>query len=207
MKDYPSIPQSSGQRFEEIPNAHVFDKLDGSSMRSEWNRKRGWYKHGKRSGLLDSSNPHLVVVPRLFEETMAEPLAKIARDAKWESCVVFYEFWGKRSIAGLHFEDDPKFLSLFDVAANKQGFLGPAEFRKLFDDRVRTARYLGSVHWTRGFIDTVRSGQLEGVTFEGVVAKAGTKHDIVRAKAKTQAWIDRVMEIHGELAGRKLVES
>ena len=207
MKDYPSISSAIGQNFREIPRAQVFDKIDGSSMRSEWNRKQGWYKHGKRSGLTDDSNPHLVSAPTLFMETMSETLAKIARDNRYEAVVVFYEFWGKLSIAGLHTEGDPKFLTIFDAAPYKKGILGPTEFRKLFEDEVPTARYLGTVHWTRGYVDLVRKGEVEGITLEGVVAKAGEKHDIVRAKAKTQRWIDRVIEVHGELAGRKFIES
>lgn len=206
MKDYPSIPHSKGQSFREIANAHIQDKLDGSSMRSQWSRKRGWYKHGKRSGLIDDSNPHLVVVPELFEKTLAEPLTKLAVDNKWEDLIVFYEFWGNRSLAGLHFENDPKFLTVFDAAIDKKGITGPARFRKLFADNVPTPRLLDICHWTRGYMDLVREGKISGITFEGVVAKAGEGHDIVRAKAKTQAWINRVMEVHGEI-GKRLVDS
>lgn len=207
MKDYPSIPRATGTKFVEIPNAYIFDKLDGSSCRSEWNVKQGWYKHGRRRGLLDDSNPHLVAVPQLFEEQLAEPLTKIAKDNKLGSVVVFYEFWGAKSVAGQHVEGDPKCLTLFDVAVNKQGFLNAPTFRRLFEDKVPTARFLGLVNWTRGYVERIRKGEVEGITFEGAVAKAGTKHDIIRAKAKTQAWIDRVIEIHGLTAGTKLVNS
>ncbi len=119
MKDYPSIPSAIGQQFREIPRAQIFDKLDGSSMRAEWNRKQGWYKHGKRSGLTDDSNPHLVAVPAVFMAAMSETLAKIAVDSRWDAVVVFYEFWGCKSIAGLHFSGDPKFVTLFDAAPYK----------------------------------------------------------------------------------------
>jgi hypothetical protein len=167
-------------------------------MRSEWNRKQGWYKHGKRNGLIDGSNPHLLQVPDLFMRTLADPLTKIAMDNKLTNLIVFYEFWGARSIAGLHFENDPKFLTLFDAVPNKQGFLGPQDFRKLFEDKVATARYLGTHNFTRGFVERVKNNELDGITFEGVVAKAGTKHHILRGKAKTQVWIDKVIEIHGD---------
>lgn len=63
------------------------------------------------------------------------------------------------------------------------------------------------MNWTRGYIDLVRQGQIEGVTSEGVVAKLATRGEIIRAKAKTQVWIDRVLAAHGETEGRKLVES
>ncbi len=202
MKEYPQIPASTGTQFREIPGAWIFDKLDGSNMRSEWSKKRGWYKHGKRSGLVDDSNPHLAKAPELFMATLAEPLAKIAKDNRWQSLVVFYEFWGKKSIAGLHYDGDEKFLTLFDAAADKRGILIPQDFRKYFEGKVSTPSCLGNENWTRGYVERVYRGEIEGITFEGVVAKVGTRHDIVRAKAKTKAWIDKVHEVYGASAER-----
>jgi hypothetical protein len=207
MKSYPSIPNANGQSFIEIRDAYIFDKLDGSCMRSEWTSKNGWFKHGRRNGLLDNSNPSLLVVPSLFEKQLAEPLTRIARDNKWKHLVVFYEFWGAKSLGGLHEASDLKFLSLFDAAPNKQGILGPAEFRKQFEDKVNTAKLLEITNFTRGYTQNVRNGNVPGVTFEGVVAKAGHGHNIVRAKAKTQKWIDAVMARYGSEAGRRIVES
>lgn len=209
MMDYPSVPRSLGQAFREIPNAHVFDKLDGTSHRSEWNRKRGWYKHGARHTLLSELHPlsFFAEIPELFERTLAEPLGKILRDLRWSSGIVYYEYWGAQSLAGFHREGDPKFLTLFDVAGSDDEILGPADFRKLFEDSVPTPRFLGRQNWTRGYVELVRKGEVEGVTSEGVVAKATVRKEIVRAKAKSQAWIDRVMARHGESEGKKLVES
>ena len=207
MKEYLSIQRSTGTLFREIPGAYIWDKLDGSSCRSEWTRKAGWFKHGRRHGLLDDSNPQLAEVPALFESLLAEPLTRLAHNQRWQHLIVFYEFWGGKSIAGLHTPGDTKYLTVFDAAANKQGFLGPRAFRETFEGVVETPRFLGIENWTRGFVECVRLSQVEGITFEGVVAKAGIKHDIVRAKAKTQAWVDEVIRVHGEMAGRKLVES
>jgi hypothetical protein len=200
MKSYPSIPR----RVQEF-TAEVFDKLDGSNMRSEW-AKKGWFKHGRRNGLLDESNEHLVVVEDMFMARLAEPLERIAVDNKWQHLVVFYEFWGNKSLAGQHEKGDPKFLTVFDAAPNKKGLLGPEEFRRIFEDKVPTARYLGRFDWTDGFVERVRKGEVEGVTFEGVVGKAGTRHDIVRAKAKTQQWLDAVRARYGEKA-KYIIES
>ena len=47
MKSYPSIPKFS---FGDI-KLHTFDKLDGSNLRFEWTKKKGWYKFGTRSWL------------------------------------------------------------------------------------------------------------------------------------------------------------
>lgn len=198
MIEYPSIPIPTGVSFREIPNAFIFDKLDGSGMRSEWSKKKGWFKHGRRHGLLDESNPQLLCVPDLFMEQLSENLARIAVEQQWKSLIVFYEFWGKNSLAGWHEEDDPKFLTVFDVIPDKEDFLPPKEFRKIFEDQVSTAKFLGQYNFTRGFVDQVYSGQIEGITFEGIVAKAKIKDQIVRAKAKTKPWLDRIKNRFGE---------
>jgi hypothetical protein len=187
-------------KFREIPGSSIFDKLDGSSMRSEWSRKRGFFKHGRRSGLLDDSNPALLEVPDLFNELLAKTLDSLARGLGWEHLIVFYEFWGVKSLGGIHVADDPKFLTVFDAAVNKKGILGPSDFRRAFEGMVPTPKFLGTYNFTRGFADEVRRGGVEGITFEGVVAKAGSGHDIVRAKAKTQKWIDAIRAMHGAKA-------
>jgi hypothetical protein len=96
---------------------------------------------------------------------------------------------------------------LFDVAADKKGIMSPQDFCKNFEERVRTPRFLGISNWTRGYVARVRAGEVPGITFEGVVAKKGDRHQIVRSKAKTQAWISKVIEVHGEMAARKILES
>jgi hypothetical protein len=202
MKDYPSIPQSIGQKFVEIPNAYVFDKLDGSSMRSEWAKGRGWYKHGKRQGLVDDSNPFLAQVPVLFDEFLYDSLERIAVNRKWKHLIVFYEFWGDKSFAGRHYENDEYHLTVFDAAADKKGIMGPEDFRFTFEGQVETPACLGRFNWTRGFVQRVHDGEIEGITFEGVVGKLGTRHDIVRAKAKTKAWLDKVKALYGAQADR-----
>lgn len=208
MKDYPSIPGARGQQFRQIANAVIFGKLDGSSMRSEWSRKRGWYKHGRRMGLLDDSNVHLAVVPRLFEERLGPLLDRIARDERWQTLVVFYEFWGRESLGGLHVQGDPKFLTLFDAAPEGK-MLGPVDFRRTFEDKVETAPYLGTMNWTRGQVEQIRRGELPGLTSEGAVGKAYERRgsEIVRAKAKTQAWIDKILQVHGAECGARLIDS
>lgn len=211
MKQYPSIPRSTGQHFREIPGAYVFDKLDGSNLRFEWNRKRGWYKSGTRTRLFDQSDPDFGEAIPLFQRALVDPVEKVARDERWDQIVVFCEFWGAKSFAGLHEKDDPKRLTLFDVAVYKRGLLGPKDFLKLFGNLQPplTPRFLGQSNWTRGFVDRVRAGEVEGVTFEGVVGKMGNgrTHDLVMAKAKTQKWVDAVLAKYGAEEGRKIVES
>lgn len=53
----------------------------------------------------------------------------------------------------------------------------------------------------------MRRGDLPGVTFEGVVGKAGDGHRVIMAKAKTQAWVDRILARYGEDERRRIVDS
>ena len=205
MKSYPSIPRSTGQSFHEF-DAFVFDKIDGSNLRWEWSKKSGWYKFGTRTRLFDLTDPVFGPAIDVFHSTLSEGLEKAARDERWDRMICFTEFWGSKSFAGTHAPNDPKNLTLFDVAPYKRGILGPKEFCKLFG-HLPTAALLGTFRWTRGFVEQVRRGEIEGVTDEGVVGKAGEGHDLTMAKAKTQIWVDKVLARYGEVEGSKIVSS
>jgi len=202
MKEYPSILQSVGTAFREMSDAYVFDKLDGSNLRFEWSKKKGWHKFGTRTRLFDQRDWQFGRAIPIFQRTLAEGLATIFHAQRWEQCIVFAEHWGPSSFAGNHHEpgtntpldpDEAMRLDLVDVAPYKQGIVGPAEFVRLFGD-LPSAKLLGRFNWTRGFVERVRCGEIEGATFEGVVGKTGNgrTHDLVMSKAKTQAWLDKV---------------
>lgn len=197
VKQYPSILVSTGQSFREF-DAYIFAKLDGSNVRAEWTKKKGWSKFGTRTRLVDPTDPVFGTVPALFLENISEGVERIAREARWEHLVVFCEFYGSSSFAGLHVEDEPKALALLDVAANKRGLLPPRDFVKHFDGKVSTAPFLGTQRWTRGLVDQVRQATYPGMSFEGVVGKAQIKHELVMAKAKSRGWLDRVAALYGE---------
>lgn len=217
MKEYPSIPHSGGTSFRELPNAYVFDKLDGSNLRFEWNRKKGWHKFGTRTRLFDQTDWQFGRAIPIFQATLAEPLAKIFTAQRWDQCIVFAEHWGPSSFAGSHHAPvtnkplDPDLvmrLDLIDVAPHKQGILGPAEFVRLFSD-LPSAKLLGRFNWTRGFVERVWRGELEGVTLEGVIGKIGhgKTHDLVMAKAKTEVWVNRVKARYAPEEAEKIVRS
>lgn len=202
MKLYPSISKSTGQSFREF-DAYVFDKIDGSNLRFEWSRKRGWYKYGTRSRLFDQTDEVFGEAIPLWLNNHADHVAAVAKKQGWDNCVAFAEFWGSNSFAGEHLPTDGKFLTLFDVAAYKVGLLGPREYLDLFGNlggsgtHYITARFLGKYKWTRGFVEQVRLGQIPNVTFEGVVGKTMEGKRLIMAKAKTQQWLDRVKERYG----------
>ncbi len=199
MKTYPSIPQSSGQSFRAISNAIIFDKLDGSNLRFEWNKKNNWNKYGTRTQLFDESHEIFGCAISLFHSEWAEVLEKIFSKQKWEKVVAFFEFWGANSFAGWHDIKEPKNLTLIDVSVHKYGILGPREFIKLFG-HLNIPGVLDECNWTREYISLVYEEKIEGITFEGVVAKAGKGHSLVMAKAKTKSWVEKVKARFGDKA-------
>lgn len=207
MKDYPSIPRSTGQSHEEF-DAYVFDKLDGSNLRWEWSKKQGWYKFGTRTRLFDVTDPVFGCSIAVFRDRFSEALERAARENRWERLIAYTEFFGPSSFAGLHVDGEEKQLALIDLAPHKIGILGPREYLKIVEQaKVPHADYLGQQRWTRGFVERVRHGLVQ-CTFEGVVGKSRPgKHELILAKAKTSAWITKVLLHHGEEAGKRIVES
>jgi hypothetical protein len=201
MKEYPHIPKGCIQHF----RAHVFDKLDGSNLRFEWARKRGWYKYGTRYRLFDESDPVFAPALPLFHDGFAAPIADVARKERWDKVVVFAEFHGPNSFAGWHSPEDPKRLALFDVSPLRKGIMPPGEFLKLFG-HLEIVGFLGVEDWNHEYVARVRRGEIGGVTFEGVVAKGVVHREVVMEKAKTQAWIDKVHALYPPDQAKEIAE-
>jgi len=222
MKEYPHILASTGQKFQELKDAYIFDKLDGSLIRAEYSKKIGWYKFGSKTQLLDKSNPILGPAINLFMNKYSESLTKLARDNKWQNLIAFCETFGPDSFAGTH-PNGLNNIVLFDLDADKKGIIGPKRFLKLTEQKIETPQFFGTWNWTRKFVEDIRIlrgggliiqspdltyeirnpfGLLENcqITFEGVVGKSGDGHSLKMAKAKTQQWIDKVRNIFKDKA-------
>lgn len=214
-KGYPSIPRGSGQSFQEIKNAYVFDKLDGRNVSVTWSRKHGWQNFYTRSNrIFDGSDVDFGDAIPLFQSGFAEKLEKVFRDERHDGVTVYLELYQpvtpelpQGSLAGVFVPGVDKKLALFDVAPYKKCIVGPKDFLKTYSELVPSAPFIGQINWTRGFIDSVRAGLVDGLSFEGVVGKSGERHGLVMAKAKTQAWVDAVLSRYGVDEGQKLVES
>jgi hypothetical protein len=205
MKTYPSIPRTPlGRRGPR--RLHLFDKIDGSNLRFEWTRREGWIRFGTRRRVIDNSDPIFGSAFGLFEAFLADPLARVAGEQGWEAMVAYAEFHGPGSLGGQHDLHAPKRLTLFDVAPHKRGLLGPEQFLEWFGE-LEIPAYLGEHEWNDDLVGRVRRGELPGVTFEGVVGKARMGNQVVMAKAKTQAWIDRILAHYGAEEGGRLIQS
>jgi len=204
MKLYPKIPGSN-----KIPNKPciAFEKYDGSNLRFEWSKKRGFYKFGTRRRLFDESDPYLGKSVPIFMKTYSENLTKILVDNKRfrgaENVIVFAEFFGKESFAGQHKLDDPTLeLILFDVSVHKFGFLGPRDFINIFED-IKIARKIYEGKPNGQFLENVRNGKFdvprngEWDIMEGAVCKGGSGGtDLWMAKVKTYKYMEKLKEVY-----------
>jgi hypothetical protein len=203
MKSYPSIDKSPRQDI----HMYVFDKLDGSSIRAEWNPKKGFYKFGSRNQLIDSTHKPLGDAVDLIKAKYEEHLAMVFKEQRWREVVCFFEFLGKSSFAGYHDTTEEHTVTLFDVDVYKYGLLEPREFIKLFGHLdIPKVLYEGKVNQT--LIDKVRDSSLPGITFEGVVCKGANDkktHMPIMFKIKTKLWLDKLREHCG--TNNKLFEN
>jgi hypothetical protein len=191
MKNYPSIPTEIDRQW----SYHVFDKLDGSNLRAEWNPKRGFYKFGTRTRLLGSDQPTLMPAQDLFQAKYAAELSRRFRDRRCPRALAFFEFVGPNSFAGSHTDPVAAMdVVLFDVAIHQKGLLPPTDFLGLAQG-LATPRLLFQGPITEAFIESVRDGTCPGITEEGVVGKGpyqSTWGGPIQFKIKTRRWLDRL---------------
>lgn len=190
MKEYPSINKIIANE-----NIIAFDKLDGSNIRAEWNRKNGFYKFGTRRRLLDANEPILGKAIELFNNKYADVLDKEFKKAQYNKVTVYFEFFGKNSFAGFHEEDDDFDVVLFDIFVEKKGFIPPNDFIKTYAKYgIPNVLYEGKAN--NDFVRDVKNGILEDMTFEGVVCKGGVdKHGRVKMfKIKNNEWLSKLKD-------------
>lgn len=201
MKQYPSIEGSpiKGATF------YAFDKLDGSNIRAEWSPKKGFWKFGSRTQLIDETHflgKHSIPLIKADEARYD----KIFRSMKLEEATCFFEFYGDESFAGVHKEDDNFQIDLIDVSVFKRGMLPPSDFVKKFCGNVPTAMLLYVGNITDTFIRQVRERTLPGMTFEGVVCKGPPlkkNYPPYMFKLKSNEWIEKVKQQYTDVSKLK----
>lgn len=191
MKSYPSITNTNFYKFV-VQKYHTFYKIDGSNFRAEWSNKRGWYKFGTRTELIDANHPVFGEAVPVFYTQLSNDLEAVFAKLKIKNAVIFAEFAGYSSFAGNHVPGEEKNLYLFDVALDKKGIIGPERFLNYFG-HCKITPYLGYYLWDDSFLDNVKNNTLTGhMLQEGVVGKIGDYHKLCMVKAKTNNWIERV---------------
>lgn len=190
MLIYPKIEYNNGIIGKKMI---AFDKLDGSNLRFEWNRKRGFYKFGTRMTLISESDTNFGDAIPVFLDKYNEDLSRIFIDKykRVQSIVVFAEYLGENSFAGSHKKEDKKNIILFDVALHNRGFISPYNFVDTFGHLdIPDIIYDGK--FTYDFIDDVKNNIYD--LHEGVVCKG---QDWI-TKIKTTEWLEKVRIMYGE---------
>jgi len=203
MKEYPSIPGSKSIQTYVGQSMYAFYKYDGSNLRFEWSKKKGWYKSGTRSRMFGRDDPDFGVALDILKRDWEEPLNKIFKDNKRyrniDHITMFSEFVGPNSFAGKHektdYDNNLIKLVPFDFNLYKQGFLAPKDFIEDFDS-LPVAQLIYSGKLTNEFIEDVRTGKYPVV--EGVVCKYRNKHDSWMAKIKTYAYLEKLKSVFHE---------
>ena len=127
MKAYPSI---SRDYIVDTP-FYLFDKIDGNLIRIEWSAKRGFYKFGTKTQLIDKDSAIYGEAVGIFTVKYGEGLTKVFEKQRWRNVVCFAEFYGPSSFAGNHKADEQHDVILFDVSVN-DAILDPRELHRLF---------------------------------------------------------------------------
>lgn len=196
MKQYPSIPGSRSRKLPLGENCVGFYKYDGSNLRWEWNRKRGFYKFGTRHRLFGPDEAPYNQAIDYFKAYMAKSIedTMVRSYSGITDFIVFTEFFGPSSFAGSHVLEEEKQLKLFDVWIPKKGLIPPNEFISKFGsgDWVAKPIYFGIFH--EQLITDVREGRHQ--VEEGMVVK-GVNGDWM-AKIKTNAYLEKLRDKFGQ---------
>ena len=179
---------------------YAFVKYDGSNMRAEWSRKRGWYKFGTRKTMIDENTKVYGPCVPLFLEKYGDELEKVFKKEKVffgvKNIVVFGEYFGAKSFAGAHKPWDKDMdVVLFDANPMKKGLFGPKEFLDLFG-HLPVAEVAFQGNFGPELVDRVRTGDLDcnskfdvkAPIPEGVVCKGDKGHKLWMCKIKTEAY-------------------
>jgi len=195
MKSYDTIPYYGD--YWDLPIIG-FDKLDGSNLRFEWNKKRNFYKFGSRNVMIDESNEQFGFAINLFQEKYSEKLSKLFTSKDYrniQSFVCFAELVGKKSSFGQHdFGNDEFDVVLFDVAQYKKGFVPPRQFVRDFQEfGIPRVIYDGNLNMS--LVKRVKANEFN--LSEGIICKGETKtkrgvDNIYVCKIKTDDWFNRL---------------
>ena len=175
-------------------------KFDGSQIRAEWSRKRGWYKFGTRRRLFNHTDPEYGKAIDIFVAKYEDAIPRILTDElgknRVEGLVVYGEFFGPSSFAGKHDFSEDQDIVVFDVSVHKRGFVLPQDFVRLFAD-LPVAPVVYDGDFSPEFIAAVQRGdyvgEAEGVVVKGVDgSKKKAQHALWMCKVKTQWWLDEL---------------
>lgn len=207
MKEYPHI--DFWDRGILGDRVYAFNKIDGSNIRVEWDRKAakkgnngGFVKFGTKTQIIDNTNEYFGEAVDIFLDKYCDDLNDVFTKEKYfrniDRVTIFGEYYGPSSFAGFHDPDETKDVVMFDICPYKKGFLPPKLFVEYFEHLdIPDVYYVGN--YNRELVQRIKdSTELnEGVVCKGVRKTKG--NDIVwMTKIKTNQWMDRLKNKFGE---------
>jgi len=188
MKEYLSIPGADAHSAPKGMSCIAFKKYDGSNLRFEWDRKKGWHMFGTRRRLFDRSDPEYGCAIDIFLNKYASGIEAVIKKEKHfrgvREVICFGEFFGPYSFGGQHDpahpaldprwtagdhlanpggpgSNDPKDVVVFDVNVHKKGLMTPREFVNTFS-HLPVAEVVYEGNMNPSFIKDVREGTRTG---------------------------------------------
>ena len=224
MTEYPTIINSS-----KAPRGHCvgFVKFDGSNFRAKYTQKQGFNLYGSRRELIDESHQFLgeavTIFKRDYQAILTEKFKKDKSLRNEREIVVYGEFFGAKSFAGIHQPDDPKELVIFDVLVGHKNhwFYTPMDFIEEFQSLVKIppVLYLGNMN--DELIEQVRTGAytaefhkqtgnkfklFEGLVCKGTQTRGDFRGKVWMCKIKTNEYFDALRSRWGEEGIKKYGE-
>lgn len=175
----------------------AFDKLDGSNLRFEYSRKRGFYKFGTRNCMIDASHEQFGAAVPAFLEKYADGLDAVFRSRDYrdaQSVVCFAEWCGPGSAFGQHVAGGPMDIVLFDVSVHKRGLVHPRTFVRDFG-HLGVPRVVYEGPLGRELVARVKANEFglsEGVICKGQVRAKRDREQLYYCKIKTDEWFTRL---------------
>lgn len=179
---------------------YMWDKLDGINLRTEWSKKRGFYKLGARHTHLDDR--YREEATQLIE-FQRPGLVEGFRRLRWDHAICFFEFYSEHSLAGYIPPNETKMIGLLDVTGPSEEFLDTRDFHKIFYERVQTAKLLMKGNFNQEVYRAVKDGTFPDMGQEGMLVKGPpTKKDALPTmfKCKRDSWFASVRKQFGEKA-------
>jgi hypothetical protein len=187
VKSYPTIEK---QIIHGI-NIIAWDKIDGSQIRVEWNRKQGFYKFGSRKVLIGEDS-FLKEAIFLIKGTYEQTITNMFKKEQIERAICFFEFYGNNSAFGQHIQE-PHNVILFDIAPYKKGLMLSPDFLRLTSKYdIRTPKILYRGNFTHTLYEAIKNSTLPNMTFEGAVCKGTKDKQPLMFKIKSNAWLTKL---------------
>src|SRR5262249_16058349 len=155
-----------------------------------WDQRAGWHSSGTRYRWFKPATPTFGPAVEMFQHRYAAGLlAALRRHKEYRGVgelIAFCEFFGPGTFSGLHVEDEPKQLVLWDVCVPGRGIVPPRDFVAHFG-HLPIARVVYEGPFSRSFIESIQAGDYP--VKEGVVAKGLRTRRQRRGKIEQEVWM------------------